>query len=99
MNADLITFEALTELNIAKAREIQRDDISEAFVDSVDTIMEQTQYGLEHNCKGRTFAIKLAGEYIGLILLGEAIEWETDPDEMKGVPFYRLMGFIIDKRY
>ena len=27
------------------------------------------------------------------------MEWETDPKEMKGVPFYRLMGFAIDKRY
>ena len=34
-----------------------------------------------------------------MILLGEALEWDTDPEEMKGVPFYRLMGFVIDKRY
>ena len=34
-----------------------------------------------------------------MILLGEAITWETDPAEMKNEPFYRLMGFIIDNRY
>lgn len=34
-----------------------------------------------------------------MILLGEALEWDTDPEEMKGVLFYRLMGFVIDKRY
>ena len=95
----MITFELLTASNIGYVREIQRDDISEAFVDTADTIMELTEYGLEHNCKGHTYAIKLADEYIGLILLGEAIEWDTDPEEMKGVPFYRLMGFVIDKRY
>ena len=34
-----------------------------------------------------------------MILLGEAIPWETDPKEMDGVPFYRLMGFVIDNYY
>lgn len=99
MNLDFITFEPLTQSNISRAREIQRDDISEAFVDTIDTIMELTQYGLDHHCKGHTYVIKWGNEYIGLILLGEAFEWDTDPEEMKGVPFYRLMGFVIDKRY
>ncbi len=61
--------------------------------------MELTEYGLDHNCKGHTYAIKQDDEYIGLILLGEAFAWDTDPEEMKGVPFYRLMGFVIDKCY
>ena len=96
---ELITLELLTNSNIGNIREIQRDDIGEAFVDTADTIMELTQYGLDHNCKGHTYAIKQDDKYIGLILLGEAFEWDTDPEEMKGVPFYRLMGFVIDKRY
>lgn len=99
MSFELITFELLTDANIDRAREIQRDDISEAFVDGMDTIMELTRYGLAHHCQGHTYVIKQADEYIGLILLGEAFEWESDPEEMKGVPFYRLMGFVIDKRY
>ena len=96
---DLISLELLSDYNIEYVCQIQRDDISEAFVDTVDTIMGLTQYGLDHNCKGHTYAIKRENEYIGLILLGEAFEWDTDPEEMKGVPFYRLMGFVIDKRY
>lgn len=99
MTADSIAFELLSKSNMNQVREIQRDDISEAFVDGVDTIMELTQYGLEHRCKGHTYAIKMGNEYVGWILLGEAFEWDTDPEEMKGVPFYRLMGFVIDKRY
>lgn len=94
-----IEIEFLTEDNIELVRKLQRDDISEAFVDSVDTIYEITKYGIAHNCKGHTYAIKYDGVYVGIILLGEALEWETDPEEMKGVPFYRLMGFAIDKRY
>ena len=89
---DLISLELLSDSNIEGVRAIQRDDISEAFVDTTDTIMELTQYGLDHNCKGHTYAIKRENEYIGLILLGEAFGWDTDPEEMKGVPFYRLMG-------
>ena len=96
---DSIILELLSESNIEDVRRIQRDDISEAFVDTDDTIMELTQYGLDNNCKGHTYAIKRENEYIGLILLGEAFEWDTDPEEMKGVPFYRLMGFVIDQRY
>lgn len=92
-----ISFEPLTESNIGEVRKIQRDDISTDFVDDADTIMELTRYGIKHNCIGDTYAIKYKSEYIGVILLGEAIEWETDPPEMSERPFYRLMGFVIDK--
>ena len=39
-----IEIEFLTEDNMELVRMIQRDDISEAFVDSVDTIYETTKY-------------------------------------------------------
>ncbi len=94
-----ITLELLSEQNIDAVRAIHRQDVSVAFVDSADTIMEITQYGLDHHCIGHTYAIRYGAVYIGLILLGEALEWETDPEEMKGVPFYRLMGFVLDERY
>lgn len=99
MNTENLSFELLSESNFGAVLGIQRDDISEAFVDTAQTILELTQYGLEHHCKGHTYAIKQGEACIGLILLGEAFEWDTDPEEMKGVPFYRLMGFVIDRRY
>lgn len=100
MNIDnKIEIELLTEENFGEVRKINRSDISLDFVDSVDAIMEFTRYGIEHNCKGHTYAVKCEGNYIGVILLGEAIEWKTDPPEMKKEPFYRLMGFIIDRDY
>ena len=95
----MISLELLTEANIHAVRYIHRDDIPESWVDSADTLWELTQYGLEHNCIGHTYAVKYDNTYIGVILLGEAIPWETDPDEMKIEPFYRLMGFLIDSRY
>lgn len=94
-----ITLELLCEQNLDAVRAIRREEISEAWVDTVDTLMELTQYGLEHHCIGHTYCVKYDEEYIGVILLGEAIPWETDPKEMQGVPFYRLMGFVIDNRY
>lgn len=89
----------LTHENLKAVSKIDRSDISEAFVDTVSTIMEITDYGVSHHCIGHTFAVKYGDTYIGLLLLGEAIEWETDPPEMKNEPFYRLMGFVIDKKY
>ena len=94
-----IKLEPLSEDNIDEVRAIHREDISEEFVDGVDTIMEITRYGIARHCLGHTYAIKYRDIYIGVILLGEALEWETDPDEMRAVPFYRLMGFVIDNRY
>lgn len=82
---DLIALEVLSDSNIEGVRGIQRDDISEAFVDSADTIIKLNRYGIDHNCKGHTYAIKRVDECIGVILLGEALEWDTDPEEMKGV--------------
>ena len=95
----MINLELLTEKNIDAVRAIHREDIPFSWVDDADTLWELTQYGLAHNCIGHTYAIKYGDAYIGVILLGEAILWETDPEEMKNEPFYRLMGFVIDKRY
>ncbi|MCC8131266.1 MAG: GNAT family N-acetyltransferase [Ruminococcus sp.] len=94
-----IRLEYLTPENIDRVKAIHREDISEDWVDDMDTIMEYTQYGLEHGCIGHTYAIVWEDQYIGVILLGEAIPWETDPPEMSEQPFYRLMNFIIDNRY
>lgn len=99
MEPQKISLELFTEENLCAARAIHREDVSEDFVDSADTIWELTRYGLEHGCIGHTYAVKYGEDLIGLLLLGEALEWETDPEEMRGVPFYRLMGFVIDSRF
>lgn len=98
MNPNRITLEPLTKENLPHLRQIHREDVSEAFVDSADTLMELTEYGIQHHCLGKSYAVKYAQAYIGLLLLGEALPWDTDPEEMRGVPFYRLMGFVLDSR-
>ena len=94
-----LRFEELDHNNLNRARMIDRSDISEDFVDTVDTLMEITDYGVKHKCIGHTFLISVGDRPISVILLGEAIPWETDPPEVKVTPFYRLMGFVIDKDY
>lgn len=94
-----LTFEELTRENFPDACKIDRTDISETFVDNATTIMETTEYGLEHHCIGHTFLIRYNRTPVALVLLGEAIPWETDPPEMKKEPFYRLMGFVVDKNH
>lgn len=94
-----IEFEELTHDNFSYACEISREDIPEEFVDTAATLMEITDEGVENHCIGHTFLVRADEKYIGLLLLGEAIPWDTDPEEMKKEPFYRLMGFVIDKAY
>ena len=94
-----LRFEELTHKNYLDAQTIDRDDIPEAFVDSIATLMDLTDYGVDHHCIGHTFLVRADGKCIATILLGEAIPWETDPPQVKSEPFYRLMGFVIDKHY
>lgn len=94
-----ITFEQLTHQNFSAARALDRDDIPESFVDTAATIMEITDYGYENNLIGHTYLILCDGRYAGLILLGEAIPWDTDPPEVHQQPFYRLMGFVISREF
>ena len=94
-----ITLEQLTHGNYSHALEINRDDIPEAWVDNAAYLMDLTDYGVEHHLIGHTFLARLGIRYVGIILIGEAIPWDTDPDEMKGRPFYRVMGFVVDRNY
>lgn len=99
MHRDSISLELLTEENFPLVRTICRKDIPEEYVDTVDNLMELTRYGNEHHCLGHTYVVNYEKKYIGILLLGEAIPWETDPKEMREVPFYRLMGFVLDQNF
>ena len=93
----ILTLEQMTHDNYRHALAINRDDIPEAWVDTAASLMKVTDYGAEHHLKGHTYIAYLDGSPVGLIMIGEALAWETDPDEMKDKPFYRVMGFVVDK--
>lgn len=94
-----LEFGELTHGNYPDACSIERDDIPESFVDTASTIMDITDYGVTHHCTGHAFVVKCHGKPVALILLGEALPWPTDPPEMSKEPFYRLMGFVVDRKY
>ena len=94
-----VKLEQLTHENFGDALRIDRDDIPEAWVDTAATLMETTDYGAEHHLMGHTYLARLEEKPVGLIMIGEALVWDTDPDEMRGKPFYRVMGFVVDQAY
>ena len=93
------TLEDLTFENCNRAYEIDRSDIPEAFVDDVPTLIETLKFGFENKLKGCAFLITVDGRPIGTILLGEGLYCDTDPQELKGKPFYRLVSFVLDKNF
>ena len=94
-----IVLEQLTRENYVHARAVCRDDIPEEWVDTAASLMEVTEYGAEHHLIGHTYVAYWEGRPVGLIMIGEALPWDTDPAEMKNRPFYRVMGFIVDRDY
>ena len=95
----ILKLEQLTHDNYQQALAINRDDIPEAWVDTAASLMEVTDYGAEHKLIGHTYIAYINESPVSLIMLGEALAWDTDPDEMKNKPFYRVMGFVVDKDY
>lgn len=94
-----LRLESITTPDFPDVMHIDRSDISVDWVDSIHDIMELHRYGLEHRCLGHTYAIYIADTCIGMLLIGEGIPWSCDPPELTNIPFYRIMGFIVDRRY
>ena len=92
-----IIFEQLTHDNFDDAVSIDRDDIPDVWVDTASALMDLTDYGAEHHLAGHTYLARIGEKPVSLIMIGEALAWDTDPDEMKGKPFYRVYGFVVDK--
>ena len=95
----MIRLEELTDSRRNDVLGIDRSDISEDWVDSIPDILALHQYGLDHGCIGHTYAIYAEDVCIGIILMGEGFPWPCDPPEVAGIPFYRIMGFVIDKAW
>lgn len=94
-----LRLEPITGPDCPDVMRIDRSDISVDWVDSIHDIMELHRYGLAHRCIGHTYAIYIADTCIGMLLIGEGIPRNCDPPELTGVPFYRIMGLIVDRRY
>lgn len=95
----MIKLERLNPNNENKLKKIQRDDIPVCFVEDVSDTIELSKTGEENNLRGHCYAVKYADKYVGIILIGEAIEGEPDPIELRGTGYFRVIGYVIDKEY
>lgn len=95
----MVQLELLNKENEKQVLAIDRDDIPESFVENMEYTIKLSHYGNQHGLNGFCYAIKFDENYVGLILIGEAIQGDADPDEIKNSTFFRLSGFVIDQNY
>jgi ribosomal protein S18 acetylase RimI-like enzyme len=95
----MIQLEFLNEKNEEFLKKIQRDDIPLCFANDISNTIDISKYGENNNLKGHCYAIKYGEDYVGIILIGQALEDEADPSCLKGNVYFRVLGFVIDKRY
>ena len=91
-----LKLERLTEENLPFVRQIDRSDVPFSYVGDADALWETTRYGAEHGLKGCAFSVKHGEKYVGMLLIGDALPWDEDPEEMRLQPFWRLMYFVMD---
>lgn len=95
----MVQLQELNDSNKKFLKEIQRDDIPKNFVEDVEDTIELSEYGESNNLKGHCYAILYNNIFVGIILIGEAIECSADPEAVKGSLFFRIMGFVIDQNF
>ncbi len=94
-----VQLEPVDSHNKAELLKIDRGDIPfEYAADTKDTIA-MADYGDSMGLAGKCYAIKYHKNYVGIILLGKAVEDAADPAEVKGSKFFRIMGFFIQSKY
>ena len=99
MDNPILTLELLNPENEVQVKQIQRDDVPDEFAEEVADTIELAKYGDENHLRGHCYCMKYGENYIGILLIGEAIEDEADPAELKGTGYFRIMGFVLDRNY
>lgn len=95
----MITLELLNSENEVSVKKIQREDVPDRFAEDISYTVELAKYGEENHLRGHCYAVKYGEKYVGILLIGEAIEDEADPAELKGKGYFRLIGFVLDRNY
>lgn len=94
-----IDLELLSDANRQEVLKIDRSDISLDYVEDISETLRQSDYGDEHHLRGHGYVIRCDGACAGVMLIGEGIPWDCDPEEIQGTFFYRILGFVLDKRF
>lgn len=95
----MVSLELLSDKNEEDLLKMDRGDIPDKYVERVEYIINLSHYGSENGLDGFCTAIKNDDKYIGIILVGEAILGDMDPIEVINRNPFRIMGFMIDKKY
>ncbi|MBP3541597.1 MAG: GNAT family N-acetyltransferase [Clostridia bacterium] len=95
----MVELEQLNAHNEEQLLRIDRTGILEKFVEPVADTIALAKYGMEQGLEGFCFAIRQNGAYVGILLAGQALDDPADPEEIRGTRFFRILGFVIDRRY
>ena len=96
---NLIQLEPLGSYNRNEILKIDRSDIPVKFAAKAEDTIAMANYGKKIGLPGKCFAIKYHKNYVGIILIGKAVEEVADPVELKGSGYFRVMGFFIQSKY
>ena len=94
-----IVLELLDPENEVQVKKIRRDDVPDQFAEDVADTIALAKYGDANRLRGHCYIVKYGETCIGIVLIGEAIEDEADPAELKGTGYFRVMGFVLDREY
>lgn len=94
-----VELELLSSENRQNILAIDRSDVPLDYVEDICETLAQCDYGDRHHLRGHGYAVKWDRHYAGFLLIGEGIPWDCDPEEIKGISFYRILGFVVDRRF
>jgi ribosomal protein S18 acetylase RimI-like enzyme len=95
----MVTIELLSDDNEKELLKIDRGNIPDEYVEKVEHTIALNHMGNENNLLGMCFAIKWDKKYVGVILIGEAILEDYEPEEVRDKKPFRIIGFLIDAKY
>lgn len=92
---NLTQLELLDNYNRKEILKTDRGDVSAEIKD----IVAMAEYSANLGLPGKCFAIKYNRNYVGILLIGKAVEDAADPAELKGHYYFRVLGFFIQSKY
>ena len=94
-----VQLEQLDNYNRKEIVKIDRSDIPVEFAAKAEDTIAMADYGKNIGLPGKCFAIKYNRNYVGILLIGKAVEDAADPAELKGRYYFRVLGFFIQSKY
>lgn len=94
-----VQLELLDSYNRNEILKIDRSDIPVKFAAKAEDTITMADYGKNIGLPGKCFAIKYNKNYVGIILIGKAVEDSDAPSELKGTYYFRVMGFFIQSKF